>query len=259
MDRGVDYDVRVARVLPVLRGSARRRDRASPGSWAQHAVTSGAGALYLPESGDDAPARSSSPPRPSKTSRRRRPPRRAGFSSKPPRSPTPPRRGKSYENVRGYMTRPRASPGVGEPSGGPAPTRRELLPRAPIKDSPASIRAGRRCPSRPRATDGRDLRGCRRRRPPRRRRGRSTTAVLELLPRARAFATPGPARPRRAGRRRRPIALLAHRLREEEERADDREDLPDDAHRHRGDAAGILHYSRIVAHGEVEGRVPRRE
>ena len=40
-------------------------DRASPGSWAQHAVTPGAGALG-PESGDDAPALELEPPAPIK-------------------------------------------------------------------------------------------------------------------------------------------------------------------------------------------------
>ena len=38
-------------------------DRASPGSWAQHAVTPGAGALG-PESGDDAPVLEAEPPAP---------------------------------------------------------------------------------------------------------------------------------------------------------------------------------------------------
>ena len=42
-------------------------DRASPGSWAQHAVTPGAGALG-PESGDDAPALELEPPAPDEPS-----------------------------------------------------------------------------------------------------------------------------------------------------------------------------------------------
>ena len=53
-------------------------DRASPGSWAQHAVTPGAGALG-PESGDDAPALELEPPAPGEPSAASLPPPAGGL------------------------------------------------------------------------------------------------------------------------------------------------------------------------------------